>query len=486
MSHRKKDHDPKIKEIIETILTGAGTEELVQQLYGLGPEAVTLALMAATRQIASLRAKVDSPAAAAPPSTPSGQIPVYAKPNTPKRRRCRRGAKNGHPGHHRDQPVEIHRRQEHRCPVCPACGGPLQCCNRPRTRIIEDLPEGIYTEVTEHTIWRDCCPRCKKDVEPVVVNALPKATFGHRLVCFTAWLHYGLGVTIAHILAIVGHHLHTVLSAGALIGQWQRLGEILSVWYDQIGEEAKHSATLHADETGWRLSGRTHWLWCFANPQVCYYLIDRCRGSPVVKKFFDTVFEGVLITDFWAAYNAVEAAWRQCCHAHLLRELEKTDLQNDSEGWKAFCKVLRRLIRDAIRLRKRPDFSPQRYALRIERIENRLTRLLDSDCPDADVRRLRKRLRRHQQDLFTFLHRLDVPYDNNFGERQIRPAVILRKNSQCNHSQKGAATQAVLMSVYQTLKLRGLNPLNTIVYALRTYTETGQLPPLPAGNTARG
>ena len=92
----------------------------------------------------------------------------------------------------------------------------------------------------------------------------------------------------------------------------------------------------------------------------------------------------------------------------------------------------------------------------------------------------------HQQDLFTFLHRLDVPYDNNFGERQIRPAVILRKNSQCNHSQKGAATQAVLMSVYQTLKLRGLNPLNTIVYALRTYTETGQLPPLPAGNTARG
>jgi len=65
MSHRKKDHDPKIKEIIETILTGAGTEELVQQLYGLGPEAVTLALMAATRQIASLRAKVDSPAAAA-------------------------------------------------------------------------------------------------------------------------------------------------------------------------------------------------------------------------------------------------------------------------------------------------------------------------------------------------------------------------------------------------------------------------------------
>jgi len=35
------------------------------------------------------------------------------------------------------------------------------------------------------------------------------------------------------------------------------------------------------------------------------------------------------------------------------------------------------------------------------------------------------------------------------------------------------------MSVYRTLKLRGLNPTNTIADALRTYVETGQLPPLP-------
>jgi transposase len=484
MGLTQDNQDTNVKGIIEAILDGTCSEELVRQLYRLGPEAVTLALMAATRQIAALHAKVNQPAVAIHPSTPSGQIPVYAKPNASKRRRSKRGAKNGHPGHHREQPIEIHRRLTHRCPVCPECGGPLQRCDRQRARIIEDLPEGIHGEVTEHTIWRDYCPSCRKDVEPVVADALPKATLGHRLVCFTAWLHYGLGVTIAHILAIVGHHLHTVLSAGGLIGQWHRLGEILSAWYDQIAEEAKSSATLHADETGWRLAGRTHWLWCFANPQVCYYLIDRCRGSPVLKKFFTTVFEGVLITDFWAPYNAVEAAFRQCCHAHLLRELDKTDLQNDGEGWKAFAKILRRLIRDAIRLRKRSDFSPPRYAHRIERIEKRLVSLLESDCPDPDVRRLLKRLRRHQAALFTFLHRMDVPYDNNFAERQIRPAVVLRKNSQCNHSEKGAATQAVLMSVYQTLKLRGLNPLDTIVSALRVYTQTGQLPPLPARNTA--
>ena len=68
----------------------------------------------------------------------------------------------------------------------------------------------------------------------------------------------------------------------------------------------------------------------------------------------------------------------------------------------------------------------------------------------------------------------------------IRPPVILRKNSQSNRSEKGAATQAVLMSLYRTLKLRGHDPTKTIAAALKTYVQAGQLPPLPHAVTADG
>jgi transposase len=88
--------------------------------------------------------------------------------------------------------------------------------------------------------------------------------------------------------------------------------------------------------------------------------------------------------------------------------------------------------------------------------------------------------------LFTFLDYPQIPFENNFAERQIRPAVILRKNSQSNRSDRGALTQAVLMSVYRTLRLRGHDPLRTISEALRTYLQTGQLPPLPATSIANG
>ncbi len=63
--------------------------------------------------------------------------------------------------------------------------------------------------------------------------------------------------------------------------------------------------------------------------------------------------------------------------------------------------------------------------------------------------------------------------------RQIRPAVILRKNSYGNRSDQGADCQAVLMSIFRTLKQRNQDPIRTVIEAISTYIKTGNLPPLP-------
>jgi transposase len=487
---RTKLHATKAKRLITAALQGELSLTQARCLYELGPEVVTMALLAAAKHIAEQNTRIAEQNARIAelqglstqqrpsPSTPSGMVPLYAKPNTPKRR-PKLGAKNGHPGHRRPRPRKIDQRCTHRLKCCPHCDGPLQRCDHKRTRTIEDIPEDIQPVVTEHTIHRDYCPKCKQHVEPVVPDALPRAAIGHHLIALTAWLHYGLGVTIDQIIDILSYHLQTKLTPGGLIDAWRRLSEILLAWYEQIAEAAKNSAYLHADETGWRVNGQGCWLWCFTNERNCYYTIEYCRGSPVLQKFFTETFDGVLITDFWAAYDSVDAADRQKCLPHLLRELEKVDQHNDSAEWRAFAKKLRRLLRDGIRLRKRPDFTPGRYQGRIDRLNRRVGQMAREEHADADARRLTKRLRRYGEYIFTFLDYVYVPHDNNFGERQIRPAVILRKNSQSNRSHHGAATQAVLMSVYRTLKLRGLNPTKTIADALKTYLTTGKLPQLP-------
>jgi hypothetical protein len=483
--------------LIEAALRGELKDAQAKQLALRGPEAVTLMLLALVKRIAEQNARLakwesSRLDASTTPSTPSGMIPVYEKPAAPKRRK-HPGAKNGHPGTRRPRPTKIDRHEEHRLRRCPHCAGPVQRCRRTRTRIIEDIPQEITPVVTEHTIHRDYCPHCKKDVEPVVPDAMPGATLGHSVVALTSWFHYGLGITIAQVIDILSHHLQTKITPGGLVDAWQRLGAVLADWYEQIAEQARKSAVLHADETGWRVLGQTHWLWCFANHHVCYYMIDRCRGSPALQKFFTEAFAGTLIHDFWAPYDAIEVDDRQYCLVHLLRELEKVDEHNRSTEWQAFAKRLRRLIRDGIRLRKRPNFSPDRYRSRIHLIDRRLTELAqwqrEDDTPiyrDADTLRIAKRLRKHWDFLFTFLDKPDVPFDNNLAERAIRPAVILRKNSQSNRSEQGAATQAILMSVYRTLRLRGRDPTKTITAALRTYLQTGQVPPLPDKVPANG
>jgi transposase len=520
--HSAATHSDLLDELVAALQSGRCDEAAALRLYQLGPHAVTLALLSAARRIAEQDnriAELQTQAGRPAPSTPSGMRPVHTKPNADAgrtaagRRRKKPGARPGHPGHRRPAPPRIDQRRTHRREACPGCGGPLQRCNRTRTRLIEDLPENLHSQVTEHTLHRDYCPHCKKHVEPVVPDALPNATFGHRLIGFTSWCHYGLGVTIDQLIDILQFHLQLRLSAGGLVAAWRRLGEILTPWYEQIAEAARTSAYLHADETGWRVRGRTCWLWCFANDQNCYYLIDRNRGSPVLQEFFGEAFDGILLHDFWTAYESIDVADRQYCLVHLLRELEKVDQHNDAAAWQAFAKTLRRLLRDGIRLRKRSDFTPEKYQSRILRLGRRLDALLaagtDSPgasyapgspgaraaaaCPlpadvfaDADVRRLCKRLRRTGDHLFTFLDYPEIPFENNFAERQIRPAVILRKHSQSNRSDRGARTQAVLMSVYRTLRLRGHDPLQSITDALRTYLQTGQLPPLPAPIPADG
>jgi transposase len=217
-------------------------------------------------------------------------------------------------------------------------------------------------------------------------------------------------------------------------------------------------------------------------------MIDRSRGSPALLNFFMTEFEGTLVTDFWGAYNAVSCADRQMCLEHLLSELEQTvKYKKPGDGWSAFEKKLRRLLGDSIRLWKsRDEIDEASLVSRRERLDVRLAELIDTDWNDSHAHRLIKRLRRHQNDLFTFLKKDGVPFDNNHAERSIRPAVIIRKNRYGKRSEQGSDYQATLMSIFRTLKQRGHDPIRTIISATQDYLKSGKLPPLPQRNPSLG
>ena len=448
------------------------TDSEVDELFSLGPEAIRWAILEYSAQLK----QADKPAFG--PNTPSGQIPLYKKPNRESRRRKKPGAKSGHAGKRRAAPERIDEVKEHELEICPCCGEALGAAFEERERITEDIPE-VKPVVTKHIIRRYRCKNCGKTVEQKVTDALPRAVLGNKVLALTAWLHYGLGTTLSQIIAVLNTHLSFKISEGGLVQMWHRLTKILEEWYEQIAMEARSSAVLHADETGWRVNGKTYWLWCFTSKNLTCYFINKSRGSPALLEFMGETFSGCLVTDFWAAYNRIACKSRQYCLAHLFREIDKVDERNESGEWKAFRKKLMRLFNDALRLEKACGLDDEKWESRYARLLDRLSGICSVHRNDPDVRRLTKRLHRHADGLFTFLLDEDVDHTNNHAEREIRPAVVMRKVIQQNRSNKGAHTQEVLMSVYRTLKLRGHDPVKTVVDALSIYLETGKLPDLP-------
>jgi len=397
------------------------------------------------------------------PTTPSGMTPPYLKPS-PARRRKRPGRKRGHEGVSRIKPEEVDHVKEHTLQRCPECHTPVKEPVKEYKRYTEDIPPVEKPEVTEHTIYGYWCPHCKKIVFASVTDALPNAMIGLRLVVFTAWLHYLVGVSVNNIVKILSVVCRFKLSAGGLTQAWKNLSLLVEPLYAAIGQRISTSAVLNADETGWRLNGVTHWLWCFTTKDLSYYLITKSRGSPVLKELLGVLFKGILICDFWGAYNKISALAKQRCFYHLFTELAKVDKTNASAEWKAFRKKLLRLLKDAIRLYERKDRLEQKdYDRRKKRLYGRLEQFLKFDYTFKDGKRLIKRLKRHKNELFTFLEFEGVSPYNNHAEQQLRKPVLTRKVSQQNRSEQGSKTQAVLMTLFRSAELQGKNPVETVL-----------------------
>jgi hypothetical protein len=75
---------------------------------------------------------------------------------------------------------------------------------------------------------------------------------------------------------------------------------------------------------------------------------------------------------------------------------------------------------------------------------------------NARVKVLARRMYKYRDELYTAIP-LGLAPQNNPGELEIRPTVLMRKTSYCNRSQQGAEDQAILMSVIRTASKKGLD-----------------------------
>jgi len=384
----------------------------------------------------------------------------------------KRGAPVGHPGVTRKMPVKIDEYFDVYPNKCNKCGSEeITVYPSFENHIVEDIETKVKT-----TCYRKhwgYCNKCKKTIYPENNKVISKSHIGPIARATGGYLRY-IGIPFDKVQKIFNDLFGFEISSASLVSYDNKMGENGLPVYEQIKQLVKHSSSIHGDETGWRVDGENSWLWNFVNSEAVLYRIEKSRGSEVVKNTLGEDYQGTLISDFYSAYNdKIKAENKQKCITHLLGEIKKIEEKNKFQNGsieQMFCGVLKSIFKEALEIWNK--FRAKEKTLEElkqfkEIIAKVITELVLYPSENKDIRRLKKRLVKHNKELLTFLEHPEIEPTNNRAERQLRPNVIMRKITFGNRSQTGARNHQVIMSVLETAKLNGINPID-VFHSLST------------------
>jgi hypothetical protein len=341
---------------------------------------------------------------------------------------------------------------------CPDCGTTLGGGSVKRTReVIELAPTPV--QIIAHQFIERTCPLCRKRWTPPV--HLGDQVVGQQ--------RLGLGlvsriVTLREVgrlpVRTIQWYLQTFhdldLSVGTITSISQRVADAARTEVLAIRDQIRASPAVHADETGWRTDGRNGYIWTFSTPQARYFLYGR-RTKDMVDTALGPDFDGVLLSDFYAAYTHYPGL-KQRCWAHLLREIhDLRQLFPDDPALGTWAEAVHALFVDA---RETVYATPEQRARAAGTYRQRLLDIVQPVAADSDApaRQLCARLERFIGDLFVFVTEPGVAPTNNLAERSLRPLVTRRKISGGSRSAAGTEATMTLASLFGTWQLQNQNP----------------------------
>jgi transposase len=346
--------------------------------------------------------------------------------------------------------------------ACPVCGGTL-VPERVDAAYLTELPAVVRPRITEYQVAVCRCTACGRrlrgehpDLAPDQAGATAHRT-GPRLMAAAHLLHYGLGVPVRKVPAILRALAGVTLTQGALTQDaLRRAAGAIGGAYQRLRARIKDARAVHTDDTGWRVGGVPAWLMTFATDTATVYQVRPRHRNEEVREVVPAAYAGVMVTDRGKSYDAagLGAVKQQKCLAHIQRSLSAVvETKRGKARW--FGTRLKALLRAATALwHDHREGRARGFAARASGLRTTITHhLRDRTLSDRDNQRLLNELGGHHDrgNLLRFLSDPMIEPTNNRAERALRPAVIGRKVSQCSKTWVGAEAFAAFTSVIRTL-----------------------------------
>src|SRR3989338_1598270 len=392
------------------------------------------------------------------------KLPYFIKEEIKKRHKTS-GQKIGHKGYSRKIPERINFIKKVILDKCPECQGKdISKVQEVRERFVEDIPEPTETIITKYEIERKYCRNCKKIIEREVEDALPNSRYGLRVMLLVSFMKIGLALPSQKIIQMLQAQYSLIISDGEIYKMLEQVAQAFGLHYKKLQQKIREAAVKHSDETGWRINGKSHWLWLFINSEAAIYIINKKRSSNVPVNFFREQKNKTIINDRYMAYNVLakkSGCSLQLCWAHLLRNTK--DLAEHYEEAEYIHKRFKTIFKEA------DKYEHYANKKQVNDLFHKIDLIAEKRYKHSEVRKFVKSVCKfHRENLFRFVTNLEIEATNNRAERGIRKAVIIRKISNGNRSKKGVDILGVLLSVIETLKIQGKNPLNEMRKIIQT------------------
>lgn len=345
--------------------------------------------------------------------------------------------------------------------VCPRCQRKGTQMFRTVTKCLQDLRfsrYGIAGSRVKYQFQVFWCPVCEA-FTPWPREFLDRTTFGRNLAAFTIFEMIELCVSQRSVTSTL-NRLFGFQMQEIVVRRLKRRGaEYYRETRHNILAEMLKGNLIHADETRIKLHEKAAYIWVFATWQkVVYFYSDTREGSFVQEALQG--FQGVLVSDFYTAYDSISCA-QQKCILHLIRDLNDAVLDNPyDEGVKdivtTFADLFRAIVATIDRWGLKSRFL-RKHVLDVARFYKRISKI---EYLSAAALKLKVRLDKDRDKLFTFLSHDGVPWNNNNVEHAIKALARLRRAIEGLSTPRGIEEYLILLSVCQTCKYSGLDFLD--------------------------
>ena len=321
---------------------------------------------------------------------------------------------------------------------------------------------GMKRWVTRIVSWRYECLKCNSVFNSEARSPHP-AKYGHGLMSWFVYGNVACGMNMLRVEKSLGDIFGFEVAWSQAYRSKAYFTDLYHSLYPEILRGILASPVIHIDETTVRLRKQAGYVWVVTSMDKAYYFYKPSREGSFLQEMFGD-FTGVLVSDFFAAYDSL-ACEQQKCLVHLLRDIDDDLLKNplDSE-FKNMAQTFATLLRTIIE-------TVDRFGLKsrhLHKHKRAATRFLDSvastDFSSQLAMKYKKRFQKKSgEKMFTFLDHDGVPWNNTNAEHAIKRFAKYRRQADGCFTERSLQEYLVLASVFETCEFNNVNILKFLL-----------------------